>query len=88
MIDDALYHVEKDKTLRIVLPSQDRRELFESPHGGVFGGHLGSAKMHGQALLVARHVTGHHYMVLHMHAIFVPLSRWGSKFIPQAHLIM
>ena len=34
--------------MRIVPASQDRRELFESAHGGVFGGHLRSAKLHGQ----------------------------------------
>ena len=48
IIDGVLYHVEKDKTLRIVPPSQDRRELFESARAGVFGGHLKSAKLHGQ----------------------------------------
>ena len=48
MVEGVLYHVEKDKTLRVVPPLQDRRELFESAHGGVFGGHLGSAKVHGQ----------------------------------------
>lgn len=48
MADGVLYHVEKDKTLRIVPPSQGRREHFESAHAGVFGGHLRSAKLHGQ----------------------------------------
>lgn len=40
--------MKKDKTLRIVPPSQDRKELFESAYAGVFGGHLRSAKLHGQ----------------------------------------
>ena len=44
----SVYHVEKDKMLRIVLSSQDRRKLFESAHVGVLGGHLRSAKLHGQ----------------------------------------
>ena len=48
VVERVLYHVEKDKTLRVVPPSQDRRELFELAHGGVFGGHLGSAKVHSQ----------------------------------------
>ena len=37
-----------DKTLRIVLPLKDRKKYFESAHAGVFGGHLGSAKVYGQ----------------------------------------
>lgn len=52
MVYGVLYHLEKDKTMRIVWPSQDRRKLFESAHKGVFGGHLGSAKLYGQ---LARH---------------------------------
>lgn len=60
MINGVLYHVERDKALRIVSPSQDRKEL--SAHGGMFGGHLGSKDTWpiGQTLLVARHATGHH----------------------------
>ena len=48
MVDGVLYHLEKDKTSRIVPASQDRRELFECAHEEVFGGHLRSAKLHGQ----------------------------------------
>ena len=48
MVDGVLYHLEKDRTMRIIPASQDRTELFESTHGGVFGGHLRSAKLHGQ----------------------------------------
>ena len=48
IVDGVLYHLEKDKTMRIIPASQDRRELFESTHGGVFGGHLRSVKPHGQ----------------------------------------
>ena len=48
MVDGVLYHLERDKTMRIIPASQDRRELFESAHGGVFGGHFRSAKLHGQ----------------------------------------
>ena len=30
MVDGVLYHLEKDKIMKIVPASQDRRELFES----------------------------------------------------------
>ena len=46
MVDGVLYHLEKDKTMRTVSASQDRRELFESAHGGVFGGNLRSVVLY------------------------------------------
>ena len=46
VIDGILYHVEKDKTLRIIPPESLRRMLFDEAHGGQFGGHLRDAKMH------------------------------------------
>ena len=52
VIDNVLYHIEPDKTLRIVPPTVDRKGLFEAAHGGVLGGHLRTAKMHSQ---LARH---------------------------------
>ena len=48
VIDNVLYHIEPDKTLRIVPPTADRKGLFETAHGGVLGGHLRTAKMHSQ----------------------------------------
>ena len=48
IVDDVLYHVEKDKTLRVVPPVGDREKLFHEVHGGVFGGHLRDAKIHSQ----------------------------------------
>ena len=48
LLDGVLYHVEKDKTLRVVPPSGDREKLFHEAHGGKFGGHLRDAKVHGQ----------------------------------------
>ena len=49
VIGGALYRVmEKDMTLRIVLPKANRHKIFEDAHGGVFGGHLREAKIHGQ----------------------------------------
>ena len=46
VIDGILYHVEKDKTLRVIPPESLRRKLFDEAHGGQFGGHLRDAKMH------------------------------------------
>ena len=48
LLDGVLYHVEKDKTLRIVSPLGDREDLFKAVHSGTFGGHLHDAKLHGQ----------------------------------------
>ena len=49
VIGGVLYRVmEKDMSLRIVLPNADRHKVFEEAHGGVFGGHLREAKIHGQ----------------------------------------
>ena len=47
MVDQVLYHIATDKTLRIVPPQADRRKLFEGVHEGVFGGHLRDAKVYG-----------------------------------------
>ena len=48
LLDGILYHVESDKTLRIIPPQSRREELFQEAHGGMFGGHLRDAKIHGQ----------------------------------------
>lgn len=47
-LDGILYHTEKDKTLRLVPPSEDRRRLFQEVHSGIFGGHMRDAKVHSQ----------------------------------------
>ena len=46
--DRVLYHLEKDKTLRVVVPTDIRKELFNDVHSGIFGAHLRSAKIHSQ----------------------------------------
>ena len=38
VIDGILYRVDAKKTLKIVLPTGDRRKIFDEAHGGVFGG--------------------------------------------------
>ena len=48
VIDNVLYCIERDKTLRIVPPTADHKGLFETAHGGVLRGHLCTAKMHSQ----------------------------------------
>ena len=48
VVDGVLYHVERDKTLRIIPPTADRRKLFLEAHEGPFSGHLREAKMYSQ----------------------------------------
>ena len=48
LLDGVLYHVERDKSLRVIPPLVDREKLFHDVHGGIFGGHLRDAKVHGQ----------------------------------------
>ena len=52
LVDDVLYRIEKDKTLRVVLPESCRKQLFDQVHGGVYGGHLRDAKIHS---VLSRH---------------------------------
>ena len=46
--DGVLYHLERDKTLRIIPLSCDREKLFHEVHDGVFGAHVKDAKIHGE----------------------------------------
>ena len=48
LIDKVLYHLEKDKTLRLVPPQSNRQKLFHDVHDGVYSGHLRDAKIHGE----------------------------------------
>ena len=48
VLDGILYHIEGDKTLRIIVPETDRERLFNEAHVGTFGGHLRGAKIHSQ----------------------------------------
>ena len=48
IIDGILYHIESDKTLCIVLPSNERKLIFDEAHSGVLGAHLWETKIHGQ----------------------------------------
>ena len=46
--DGILYHVEADSTVRVIPPLNSREKLFQQVHGGVFGAHLGDAKVHSE----------------------------------------
>jgi len=46
--DGVLYHIEKDKALRVVPQANSRKQLFDDVHKGVFVPHLRSAKIHSQ----------------------------------------
>ena len=48
LLDGILYHIENDKTVRVVPPECDRHQLFLEAHEGVFSGHLRQAKIHSQ----------------------------------------
>ena len=49
VIDGVLYHTEPKKTLQVVLPTAERRKVFNEVHShcGVYGAHLREAKIHG-----------------------------------------
>ena len=48
VVDGILYHLEKDKSLRIVPPSVDQEKLFHEVHDSVFGAHMRDKKVHGE----------------------------------------
>ena len=48
LLEGVLYHVEPDKTLRVILPRDDQKKVFEEAHAGPYGGHLRDAKVYGQ----------------------------------------
>ena len=48
LMDGILYYVANDKTLWLIPPIIDRKQLFEEAHCGPFGAHLREAKVHGE----------------------------------------
>ena len=52
VVDGTLYYVEKDKTLKVILPLTYRKKLFDEVHSGKFVGHLRNAKIHS---LLSKH---------------------------------
>ena len=45
LIEGVLHYMSKDKTLRLIPPEEDRHQLFDEVHGGMFCGHLRKAKI-------------------------------------------
>ena len=48
VIDDVVYHVEADHTLRVIPPAHLREALSKEVYSGLLSGHLHSAEIHGQ----------------------------------------
>ena len=47
VVEEVLYHLASDKTLRVVVPESDCMKLVQQSHGGNFRGHLGDVKVYG-----------------------------------------
>ena len=63
LVDNVLYYVERDKSLRVVPPRNRREKLFHEAHGGIYGGHLRESKVHSE--------LGKHYWWPGMHGDIV-----------------
>ena len=48
LVDNVVYHIAMDGTLRIVSPVKDRKGLIQEAHGGKLAGHLRNAKIFGE----------------------------------------
>lgn len=48
LVDNVLYRIVQDGSLRLVPPTEDRYLLFEEAHAGRFGGHLREHKIYTQ----------------------------------------
>ena len=48
LIDNILFRIMPDGTLRLIPPTVDRHTLFEEAHAGKFGGHLQEHKVYSQ----------------------------------------
>ena len=48
LVDNVLYYVVKDKSLRVVPPKASREKLLREAHDGVFGGHLKANNIVGE----------------------------------------
>ena len=40
VVNGILYHMEPDKSLRLIPPESNRESLFHDVHSGIFGAHL------------------------------------------------
>ena len=50
LVDNVLHYVNLDGLLRVIPPTSTRQELFHQAHRGIFGGHLGDAKVYSELL--------------------------------------
>ena len=48
LIEGVLHYMSKDKTLRLIPTEEDRHQLFDELHVGMFGGHLRKATIFGE----------------------------------------
>ena len=48
VVDGILYHVEVDKSLRLIPLTCDQELLFQEVHSGTFGAHIKDMKIHGE----------------------------------------
>jgi len=48
LMDDILYHLVLDGTLRVIPPREDRMGIIKEAHDGKLSGHLRDAKVFGQ----------------------------------------
>ena len=46
LVEEVLFRVQADKTLRLVVPAQRRKELFNEVHSGLYASHQRAAKIH------------------------------------------
>ena len=47
-MDNVLHYVHLDGSLRVIPPTSTRQVLFYQAHGGIFGDHLGDAKVYSE----------------------------------------
>lgn len=63
LVVEVLYHLEKDKTLRVIPPQSTRERLFDEVNGSKF---ITEVLRSEQAVLVAWHAKGHPVLVQSM----------------------
>jgi len=68
LVDNVLYHVQQDCSLRVIPPVGTCEGLFHQAHGKVYGGHLGDAKIYSE--------LQHHYWWPKMRS---DINHWSKK---------
>ena len=85
VIEGVLHYMSKDKTLILIPPEEDRHQLFDEVHNGMFGGHLREAKIFGE--LVKRYWWPHmrSQVARWCQACVICASRQVGKLAASAH---